>query len=927
MALTEKKNRPIKSMKDTDHMNTKEEIYRYVTEQTKKLELKELYVLTASQIGLALNISRNLASQYLNELAKEGELIKIISRPVYFLHKVTLENMYGVHLQDNEFASEEELKKELSRGHILGKGFEKVIGRDESLHFSIEQMVSALGYPPSGLPVLIFGERGSGKRYLSKSTYEYGLEQRILKESSRFIEVNCPEYAGNEQRFSELLFGNEENEGILLKARGGILYFNEISAFSEEAIGRLLKLEERREYYDARNKVKRKYGGRMIFSTSVPVEKMNGRNLQRVPVIISLPPLEERSAGEKEQLIFSFLRNESKRIGKEILLSGQIIGMLMENQYAGNVEELQQVIRGSCARAYMDANKGKDSMTLLLYHMPPRLVTNTDRDWGKRNKTGLIRLDSIEAYGNPEHVSSLFEELSGRMEQYACRRINGSRLIEESRDVWQNYKKTEGRKLHFFNGKVKVQLQVIEKLCQMMENPYQIILSEEALEIIGKLFSQQNYAGSRLMGWMHRNMEILERTAARYEREMPYEAEAYSWMEEQMDKNYQIQMSLLIKLVFLLETYSNNYFHFQKEICIMAAHGREIARRMAEYVNSVCLQKVVFPLVIRDGDGEESLYRQIEAVAYSMKPEQTLLIFMDLKLTSALESRLTSLSFRGAFGIADQIGLKQLLSVGKELARAGRPQEILKKLTEEEKRKTLFCDGRKPLPTILFTSEMGIKTAEKFAEMFLRCLPKESRIQCLTYDYLSLTEPEQVRRVFSDYEIICVIGMMPARIDRVPFISIENMISMADSFRIKEILEPYLTGEQIEMLIQGIVKDFTLQNVTRYLTILNPDKTLEFVHNALKEYQSLAGVFLSPRVVIGLSVHMCCLIERLVTKTPFEEHLDYRSFVEKEQIFIDRMRKSMGTLCEFYHVEIPVAELAYIHDYIKNDKDTEDFYA
>ena len=64
-----------------------------------------------------------------------------------------------------------------------------------------------------------------------------------------------------------------------------------------------------------------------------------------------------------------------------------------------------------------------------------------------------------------------------------------------------------------------------------------------------------------------------------------------------------------------------------------------------------------------------------------------------------------------------------------------------------------------------------------------------------------------------------------------------------------------------------------------------------------------------------------------MTKTPFEEHLNYQSFVEEEQTFIERMRKSMDTLCEFYHVEIPLGELAYIHDYIKNDKDTEDFYA
>ena len=73
------------------YLRTKEEIYTYVKEQTRKSELERLKLLTASEISRTLNISRNLASQYLNELVKSGELIKIASRPVYFLHKTTLE--------------------------------------------------------------------------------------------------------------------------------------------------------------------------------------------------------------------------------------------------------------------------------------------------------------------------------------------------------------------------------------------------------------------------------------------------------------------------------------------------------------------------------------------------------------------------------------------------------------------------------------------------------------------------------------------------------------------------------------------------------------------------------------------------------------------------------------------------------------------
>ena len=909
------------------YLRTKEEIYTYVKEQTRKSELERLKLLTASEISRTLNISRNLASQYLNELVKSGELIKIASRPVYFLHKTTLENLYGVHLQDNLFQSEEELKKELSRGRVFGKGFEKVIGREESLHFCIEQIVSALSYPPAGLPVLIAGERGSGKRYLSKIAYEYGLEQNILRGSGRFIEIHCPEYAENRQSFEELLLGNEEQEGILFQAKGGMLYFNEIASLPEELVGQLIKLEERREYYDRKNKVKRKFGGRMVFSTSSPVEKMNGRNLQRIPVIISLPSLEERSAYEKEQLIVFFLHNEETRTGKEILLSSQIISLLMESQYSGNVEELQQVIRGSCARAYMDAGAGRNSITLLLHHMPARLVTDVYRSWNRSNGNHLVKLSSMELHGSWEVLRQLFMDLLDRMEKLLKHEMDARQLICESLELWERCKRQGIARPLFFNGRVKVQLQILEKLCAGCQNPYEMEISEEALGIFGLLLSEQSYMGSKLMSWMQENREALERMEEEYERHMYYEKTAYVWLEQEMNREFQIPLSQLLKLTILLELYANTYFHFQKRLCIMAAHGEGTARRMAGYVNEVCGQRLIFPLYVDKAADDGTIFRQVEEIVYSMKSEQELLLLFDLDMKDGLEERFAALAFKGAFGTADQIGMRQLLTAGWELEKGSKVEAILEQLTREGRRRSLYLESRKRPPAILFTSEMGVNTADKFAEMFARCLPEQCEIELLTCDYLRMTDVKQARDLFGTHDIICVVGMMPARTENIPFISIENLISMEEGYRIKEILEPYLTAGQIEALIQGIIRDFTLQNVTRYLTILNPDKTLEYVHSALKKYQVLAGVFLSPRVVVGLSVHMCCMIERLVTKTPFEDHLDYQKFVESEQVFIERMRISMEELCAFYHVEIPLGELAYIHDYIKNDRNGEDFYA
>lgn len=52
-------------------LSTKEELYLYLEKISRGYALKDLKYFTANHISESLNISRNLASQYLNELVKE----------------------------------------------------------------------------------------------------------------------------------------------------------------------------------------------------------------------------------------------------------------------------------------------------------------------------------------------------------------------------------------------------------------------------------------------------------------------------------------------------------------------------------------------------------------------------------------------------------------------------------------------------------------------------------------------------------------------------------------------------------------------------------------------------------------------------------------------------------------------------------------
>ena len=66
---------------------TKEKIYEEGRENTKKWKDKGIEWFSAGEIGMRLGISRTLASQYLNEMVREGRLVKTSNRPVAYLEK------------------------------------------------------------------------------------------------------------------------------------------------------------------------------------------------------------------------------------------------------------------------------------------------------------------------------------------------------------------------------------------------------------------------------------------------------------------------------------------------------------------------------------------------------------------------------------------------------------------------------------------------------------------------------------------------------------------------------------------------------------------------------------------------------------------------------------------------------------------------
>ena len=136
---------------------TQQELYNYLEQQTGQVNFEVLQPFTTQEMGAVLHISRNTVSQYLNEFFKEGWMVKINTRPVYYFLRETLSRKFNVQTLDSEYEDLQFLQQDLNHGRRADSCFAGVIGYHLSLKSAVEKCRVAVEYPPTGLPLVLAG--------------------------------------------------------------------------------------------------------------------------------------------------------------------------------------------------------------------------------------------------------------------------------------------------------------------------------------------------------------------------------------------------------------------------------------------------------------------------------------------------------------------------------------------------------------------------------------------------------------------------------------------------------------------------------------------------------------------------------------------------------------------------------------------------
>lgn len=361
---------------------------------------------TAEEISTVLGLKRNYVSSLLNELNREQKIIKVNTRPVYFIDKSIFEKQTGKKASENlvyesfDELFEENLKTREINQHTMpldGQNpFSKFIGFDGSIKYQIEQCKAAVKYPPNGIPMLINGQTGTGKSFLAQLMFEYALQNGIIQPEAPFLIFNCAEYANNPELLSANLFGyskgaftgaEKDFKGIIEQADGGYLFLDEIHRLPPEGQEKLFLFMDKGVFRRiGESSGWRRASVRFIFATTEKPEIfLLDTFSRRIPIVITIPSLKERPIAEKIQLIYMFFKQEALSLEKDLRISKQALRVLVNSDFKGNVGQLKNDIKLACARAYNEysnKNKAKDYIDINLMMLPEHLSHDYITDEG-----------------------------------------------------------------------------------------------------------------------------------------------------------------------------------------------------------------------------------------------------------------------------------------------------------------------------------------------------------------------------------------------------------------------------------------------------------------------------------------------------------------------------------------------------------------
>lgn len=913
------------------------EMLDYIEKVTSNFSLQESFEISGLQtevIAGNFNIDRTRASKILNELVKEGTLIKINTRPVCFLHKNTLEKKYS-DIGTSVFDSLNSLKDALNPDY--GKDtFKELIGYDKSLKEAIEQIKTAIYYPMNGLPLMLLGPTGVGKTFFAKLIYDYTRSKKIIKDHAPFYVFNCAQYANNPELLSSFLFGHakgaftgaeKDQVGILEQANQGILFLDEVHRLNKEGQEKLFTFMDQGTFTRiGETNVIRRATVRLIFATTEKLSEFLETFLRRIPITVNVPSLEERGLDEKSQFIHHFLTEESKLLNIPIEVTNKTLDVLYRFKYSGNLGECKNIIKYACGCAYSKKERTEDKIIVSLQDLPkhvykksPQLFDNYTSKKGsvlfsQNHKMPLHHVNT----GKEDHIKQTYQNCLRHYLKLEKNEQNESaftdKCLAEVTVMMDNL--IFERPDESNNVMMEFMLSTMQDIFRYLDVNYNVKYDGNSVYTLSSyLFFKSNPFR------LSKDDELLAKRLQQfikehYKKEYSIVLKLMAFIESRMDIHLDHE-DIVIMTLFLITTKIEHVNSRVKAMII--AHGYATASSIANVCNRLLgvnvFDSIDMPVKSTIIDITEKMLRYME----ENDTTNGLVVLVDMGSLSLIYDQIKE-AITGPLLIVDQVSTSSALEIGNYVIQNRSIEDMVKPLhTIVKPNINLYYPSKNKEYAIITSCFTGMGTATQIQQLLTESLAGDLDVKVIAHDFDRLKENGLNEAPLQIYEVLAIVGTANPEIPGMNFISLEDIISGKGESDVFRIFDKVAEPEIIHQVNDKIIMNFSLNRVIDSLTILDTEKIIQEVNKGIIRLENQMKKKLLNDKKIALFVHVSCMIERLIRQAPITEYPNQKEFEREHTIEIDMIKSSFSVLEETYSVQMTIPEIGYIFNIIKHE--------
>lgn len=934
-------------------------IYMYVKEKTAHLTKAEYdQGVTTQEIAEVLGIQRTNSSKDLNQLVREGKLIKTDGRPVRYIYQTLVTHVKPVTKHVVSYketpVSEEKNTLQIDTKDI----FAKIIGANGSMKNSVEQAKAAILYPPRGLNCLITGPTGSGKTYFAHAMYHFAKAHHVIDEETELIVFNCADYANNPELLMSHLFGyakgaftgaDEEKMGIIDQADGGMLFLDEIHRLPPEGQEMIFYFMDHGTYSRLGETTKSHEANVRIVgaTTEDPGSSLLETFVRRIPINIKLPAFEKRPANEKVDLVKIMIAHEANRTQRKISLTEDVAKALIGSVTYGNIGQLKSNIQLVCARGFLN-------------HMQSPEISITIDDLTEGIRSGLIQLASNR---------SAMAELSKILEPKITVAPNDTimKIQSDSYELPYNLYDIIGDKAallksdgldqeainHFISTDINIHLKSFykdhgfsfnadSKLAEFVD-PKIIEVTNQIYVMVKRSLQyefQQNfiYAMSLHISSFLKKINLgEERHTNDNIREMAFDfPDEYAVAKEvrsYIETYFQVEIpeSEDYYLTVLLVSLRANQASGRIGV-VVAAHGNSTASSMVQVVQQLLdaenVRAVDMPL---DMDPKTALDR-IEHNVQEVDEGSGVILLVDMGSLASFNSQIqrdTGIPVR----TVDMVTTSLVLETVRKVSVLGTDLDMLHESLKNfrgyaEISSVESVQEAKPIhkkKAVLAICASGEGTAQRIKELIERAVNKrqETELEVLA---LSIVEvKEELPVIQKEYQIIATTGITDLNI-QAPFIPLERFIDQ----NIEVILDQLLMESELEetefiFLDEESAKNTCVEFISDNFIFINGSKLIDPMWQFSTQISQTTGIGDEEYgFKINLVMHTAGMIERIIRNESLTVEENELTNTTNDPLY-SQLAASVVLLEDQIKVKVPIEEMYYLLRLVHNQLDKKEY--